>query len=92
MNNRFAKDIGVYTCDCCKRKTREVDADAAFTSLCMECYELGGYENMITDASHPPCEADNKYIIALLNSLQKKGVNPKTVFEYCDLVGWKGVH
>lgn len=46
--NRFTKGTGVYTCDCCGRRTRDT-GDGAMNGICGMCYELAGYENLIQD-------------------------------------------
>lgn len=53
--NRFTKGNSVYTCGCCKRKTRQTGrGDNENVGLCAECYDLGGIENAISDCGTTP--------------------------------------
>ena len=58
-NNRFAKGSGVYTCSCCGKRTRKVDADSADLGICFLCYDAGGWENEhrdMHDGNFQECE------------------------------------
>jgi len=48
-NTRFRRGSGVYTCNCCKKQTRDVNGDAVHCNLCAECYEVAGCENEVSD-------------------------------------------
>jgi len=47
---RFRTGSGCYKCHCCGRMTRSTDNSNEYLDLCYQCYELAGYENMISDA------------------------------------------
>ncbi len=51
--NRFRRGSGCYTCDSCKRKTRATGGDNDSLRLCIECYEIAGLENSISDHGDP---------------------------------------
>jgi len=57
-NSRFQKGSGMYACRCCKRNTRATgNGDNDGVLLCVECYDLAGEENHLSDSgefhSHP---------------------------------------
>lgn len=46
----FVKGGGsVYTCRCCNRSTRPTGGDNDGVKLCVECYDLAGEENSVSD-------------------------------------------
>ena len=48
--NRFARGSGMYACRCCNRNTRSTGrGDNENAKLCVECFELAGYENLLSD-------------------------------------------
>lgn len=47
-NSHFKKGSGVYECRCCGRRTRDSHGEGDIT-LCAQCYELAGLENMMND-------------------------------------------
>lgn len=49
---RFAKGSGCYTCQCCGKRTRAVDQDAANCRLCVQCFDWTGWENGHSDNGH----------------------------------------
>jgi hypothetical protein len=48
ITNRFTKGSGCYTCNACGLKTRST-GDNGQCHLCENCYELAGYDNMVSD-------------------------------------------
>jgi hypothetical protein len=46
---RFQKGQKVYTCQSCKKQTRNVGGDEFYAGLCADCYELAGIDNSLTD-------------------------------------------
>jgi hypothetical protein len=54
-NRRYFRNLGngaVFPCAVCGRKTRETDTGG--TGICMECYEIAGYDNMVNDNRYGP--------------------------------------
>ncbi len=50
VTNRFTKGSGAYVCRCCGRTTRDTGrGDNEGVELCVQCYELAGIENGISD-------------------------------------------
>ncbi len=50
IKNRFIKGSGLYRCRCCDRNTRSTgNGDNEHVQLCVDCYDLAGYENMVSD-------------------------------------------
>jgi len=47
--NRFQIGSGCFTCQACKRRTRDTGGDNQDVGLCAECYDLAGIENTISD-------------------------------------------
>ena len=45
----FRKGETTYTCQCCKKLTRNTGGDEIHCRLCEDCYELAGIENYLTD-------------------------------------------
>ncbi len=70
--NRFVRGQSVYTCRCCKRKTRQTGrGDNDGVQLCAECYDLAGEENHLSDKGKfygKPAE-----ILALIAAVEKLG-------------------
>lgn len=58
VTNRFVKGQSVFSCQCCKRKTRQTGGDNDSLRLCEECYEMGGIENYLQD--HPGAADEKK--------------------------------
>lgn len=51
----FTHGTGCYTCESCKRKTRDDgNGDSVGLRLCTQCYEVGGLENQISDHGRDP--------------------------------------
>lgn len=46
--NRFTKGSGCYTCNSCGLKTRST-GDNGQCHLCENCYDLAGFDNMVSD-------------------------------------------
>jgi hypothetical protein len=50
VSNRFTHGTGLYACQNCGRQTRDTGrGDNEGVKLCVQCYELAGYENMLQD-------------------------------------------
>ena len=47
--SKFQRGSGVFTCQCCQRKTRATNRDHAQTGNCEICFELAGIENAFSD-------------------------------------------
>ena len=72
--NRFAKGTGLYTCRCCKRRTRDTGrGDNEGVGLCAECYDLAGEENHLSDNGTFYDSPAN--VLALINAVAIKGGN-----------------
>jgi hypothetical protein len=53
-NSRFQRGSGVYTCTSCRRQTRSTGrGDNENCDLCVECFEISGIENQISDCGDP---------------------------------------
>lgn len=67
----FTRGSGAYRCRCCNRLTRDDgNGDSVNCRLCTQCFELSGYDNMITDGGSLD-ETDIstiKYYLAVLQS------------------------
>lgn len=48
ITNRFTKGSGCYTCNSCGLKTRST-GDNGQCHLCENCYDLAGFDNMVSD-------------------------------------------
>jgi len=59
---------GTFTCQVCKRRTREMNGDHAQTGNCHICFELAGIENSISDEGD---EAIERYYDEARGWLQK---------------------
>lgn len=50
VTNRFAKGSAVYSCRCCKRRTRSTGrGDNDLVGLCADCFDLAGELNHLSD-------------------------------------------
>ncbi len=80
-NARFAKGSAVYSCRCCKRKTRATgNNDNEHVRLCVQCYDLAGIENAVLDGNYDETMA--KEASRLFYSLEQHGVSdPRSLFE-----------
>lgn len=50
-NSRFQRGSGVYTCNCCKKQTRETGYGESGSKLCADCFECAGWFNTCLDNS-----------------------------------------
>jgi hypothetical protein len=51
--SKFQRGSGCYTCYQCGRKTRATgQGDNEHVQLCVECYEIAGIENTISDRAY----------------------------------------
>lgn len=71
--NQFQRGAGVYACRCCSRPTRGTGGDSAGVLLCDQCYELSGYENMLSDGDEFN-KNEGAQVLALVAELK---ANPK---------------
>lgn len=46
---KFRRGERTYTCHCCKKLTRNTGGDEIHCQLCLDCYELGGINNYLSD-------------------------------------------
>lgn len=61
-SNRFAAGSGCYDCNVCGHKTRATDPDAASLGQCELCYDLGGWENSLSNGHCTQEEFDNHLV------------------------------
>lgn len=76
--NRFAKGSGAYKCRCCGRGTRSTGrGDNENVLMCVECWELAGYENAVSDCgAESLSDADKAEIKRMVSKvIEKGGVN-----------------
>jgi hypothetical protein len=69
--NRFERGSGMYECRCCTRKTRSTgNGDNENVRLCVDCFDLAGYENMVSDGEDlsDAYKADIKNLVAFLKT------------------------
>ncbi len=64
--NRFEKRSGLYKCKECGKMTRETGGDESSCQMCYRCYEIAGYENMLSDG-----HIDQKEFERLMGLLKK---------------------
>lgn len=56
--SRFQRGSGCYACSCCGKMTRSTGrGDNEHCGLCVDCYDLAGIENGISD-NGPECVAE----------------------------------
>lgn len=73
IRNRFVKGSGMYQCRCCKRNTRSTgNGDNEHVQLCVDCYDLAGFENQVADGQGLG-EGDKSDVINLVAHLVKLG-------------------
>src|SRR4051812_37203088 len=48
-NSHFRRGQSTFTCNCCKRLTRDTGVQSIGPDLCPQCYELAGLENCVQD-------------------------------------------
>jgi hypothetical protein len=53
-NSQFKSGSGCYSCDACKRQTRESGSGESNCRLCFECFERCSYENQMADEGESP--------------------------------------
>lgn len=68
--NRFIKGSATFICDCCGHNTRFTNDQPYGTKICVACYDLAGYENMIQDGQFE--ESDAVQVVALFNEILKR--------------------
>lgn len=69
--NRFEKGTGCYKCNVCSRLTRSTGrGDNERANFCVECYEVAGIENQLSDHGYtsPEEKAALEAEIAALNA------------------------
>lgn len=70
--NRFAKGSGVYECSCCGRRTRSTGrGDNENAGSCVECYDLAGEENSLSDNGE--FYSSPAAVLALIEAVADKG-------------------
>ena len=47
--SRFRRGETTYTCESCKKKTRNTGGDERQRNLCLDCFDLAGIDNHLTD-------------------------------------------
>ena len=78
-NSRFQKGTGMYACACCGRNTRSTgNGDNEMTGNCVECYDLAGETNHLSDNGGLYGSVDN--VRGLFTALEKHGKNPAELF------------
>jgi hypothetical protein len=72
----FVKGGGTtYTCRCCKRTTRPTGTgDNDGVRLCVECFDLGGEENHLSDTGE--LYSSKAQVQALIDAVVAKGGDP----------------
>lgn len=83
-DSKFQKGSGCYKCKCCGRKTRATgNNDNEHVGLCLECYEMGGIDNMISDGNFED-EAGKESLIGelkyLASIIKEKGGVPSSEY------------
>lgn len=85
-NNRFRRGESTFKCHICRRGTRYTGVQSVGSSLCPECYELAGLENMVQDGE------DLGTVVAerdsLLREIAKKGGDVDMVKKCCSIL-WR---
>lgn len=80
----FRKGQSTYTCRCCGRTTRDVHGEG-HTGNCYECFELAGFENMLSDDGELSPSSINT-IRSYFEDLMSKGVTRETCArEFADI-------
>lgn len=74
---------GTFICQCCNRRTREVNGDHAQTGNCALCFDLAGIENTISDNGIDAVSDYYEEARDLLTRLEKIGGN---LSNWADLV------
>lgn len=64
---------GVFVCQCCKRRTRELNGDHAQTGNCAICFELAGMENAVSDRGDEAIAEYREEALGLMKKLEKLG-------------------
>ena len=78
---------GTFVCHVCNRKTR--DTGQGVDHLCMECYEICGYDNMINDSgADEPDAVTLKECNRLLKKIEKRGGDAARVKKFNAYI-WK---
>lgn len=73
-NSHFVKGQGVYECRCCARRTRATgQGDNDGVQLCVECYDLAGEENALSDTRDFYGSPAN--VLALIEAVTTRGGN-----------------
>lgn len=83
-NKSFRRGQSTYTCRCCGRVTRDVHGEG-HTGNCYECFELAGFENMLSDDGELSTDSINT-IRGYFEDLMSKGVTrEKCTREFADI-------
>jgi hypothetical protein len=72
--SRFAKGSALYACRCCSRNTRATgNNDNEHVRLCVECYDLAGEENHLSD--NGTFYGSAAEVLGLIAAVESKGGN-----------------
>lgn len=71
-SSKFGRGTGVYACAACTRKTRQTGGDNDSLKLCVECYEMAGLENEMSDNGETP-ETLAKFVALKARCIAKGG-------------------
>jgi hypothetical protein len=75
--NRFERGSGVYKCESCGRGTRSTGhGDNEHLNLCVQCFELAGMENELTDTGSTHAPGIREYFAELAS----KGIDGPALF------------
>jgi hypothetical protein len=74
--SRFAKGSALYACRCCSRNTRATgNNDNEHVRLCVQCYDLGGEENHLSDNGTFYTSA--AMVLTDIEDLEKRGADTR---------------
>ena len=80
--DRFKRGTGCYTCKSCGKRTRETGEGESSCEMCRRCYDIGGYENSLSDGGHPDawgnlfdgCKTTDEVRARYLEECKKHGI------------------
>lgn len=83
-NKSFRRGQSTYTCRCCGRTTRDVHGEGHI-GICYECFELAGFENMLSDDGELTVDSIDT-VRSYFEDLMSKGVTAeKCAREFADI-------
>jgi hypothetical protein len=68
----FRRGSSTFTCDVCKRLTRETGVQSLGSKLCPQCWDLAGIENEISDGNATLADRRDE-VDQLLKHIESKG-------------------